>query len=245
MGQQKINMMSYYVHKKAKLLKNFDKTASLIRDYVVSQYGEKLAEILNQTAREEYEELISHMPHIDSLPALNSFLRISALELSVFRAMKEHGKSAPEAWDICHEALRARTAAMPKLLRRLLGWYLFTGFVKNRARKMAGRDLGGFTIEYIEEEGDWGVNYRRCAIYDFLKGQDAADFAPYVCLSDIALSDAMGWGLKRTETLADGSDKCDFRFRRGAQTEISSRISEVQAAIDRITGNEIFERKPT
>lgn len=232
--------MSYYVPKKAKLLKSFDKTANLIRDYVISQYGEELADSLNQKAREEYEQLIPHIPHIDSLPALNSFLRISALELSVFRAMKKHGKSAPEAWEVCHQALRARTEAMPKLLRRLIGWYLFTGFVKSRARKIAGRDLGGFTIEYIEEEGDWGVNYRRCAIYDFLKEQDAEDFAPYVCLSDIALSDAMGWGLKRTETLADGCDKCDFRFRRGAQTEISSRISEVQATIDKITGNEIL-----
>lgn len=231
-------MMNYYVPKKAKLLKSFDKTANLIRDYVVSRYGEKLADSLNKKAREEYEQLIPHIPHIDSLPALNSFLRISALELSVYKAMKEHGKSALEAWEICHEALRARTEAMPKLLRRLIGWYLFTGFVKNRARKIAGRDLGGFTIEYVEEEGDWGVNYRRCAIYDFLKEQDAEDFAPYVCLSDIALSDAMGWGLKRTETLADGCDKCDFRFRKGAQTEISSRISEVQATIDKIAGNE-------
>jgi hypothetical protein len=209
----KVNVMNYYVPKKDKLLKSFDKTANLIRDYVVSRYGEKLA---------------------DSF----SFLRISALELSVFRAMKEHGKSATEAWEICHEALKARTEAMPKLLRRLIGWYLFTGFVKNRARKISGRDLGGFTIEYVEEEGGWGVNYRRCAIYDFLKEQDAEDFSPYVCLSDVALSDAMGWGLKRTETLADGCDKCDFRFRKGAQTEISSRTPEVQATIDKISGNE-------
>jgi len=234
----KVNVMNY-VPKKDKLLKSFDKTANLIRDYVVSRYGEKLADSLSQKARQKHEQLIPHIPHIDSLPALNSFLRISALELSVFRAMKEHGKSAPEAWEICHEALRARIEAMPKLLRRLIGWYLFTGLVKNRARKkIAGRDLGGFTIEYVEEEGDWGVNYRRCAIYDFLKEQGAEDFSPYVCLSDIALSDAMGWGLKRTETLADGCDKCDFRFRKGAQTEISSRTPEVQATIDKIADNE-------
>ncbi len=230
-------VMNYYEPKKAKLLKGFDKTANLIRDYVVSRYGEKLADSLSLKARQKYEQLIPHIPHIDSLPALNSFLRISALELSVFRSMKEYGKGAPEAWEICHEALKARTEAMPKILRRLIGWYLFTGFVKNRARKIAGRDLGGFTIEYVEEDGDWGVNYRRCAIYDFLKEQDAKDFSPYVCLSDIALSDAMGWRMKRTETLADGCDKCDFRFRKGKQTDISSTNSEVQATINKITGS--------
>lgn len=231
-------MMGHYVRKRAKLLKSFDKTAGLIRDHVVSRYGEELADSLHRKAREEYERLIPQIPQTRSLPALNSFLRISALELSVYRAMKEHGKSVPEAWEICHEALRKRTEAMPKLLRRLVGWYLFTGFVKKRAQKIAGRDLGGFTIECVGGEGGWGVNYRRCAIYDFLKEQDAGDFAPYVCLSDIALSDAMGWGLKRTETLADGCDKCDFRFRKGARTEISSRVPEVQAAIDKTTAHE-------
>jgi hypothetical protein len=231
-------MMNYYVHKKTRLLKNFDKTANLIRGYVVSRYGKELADSLFQKTRQEYEQLIPHMPHVDSFPALNSFLKIATLELAVFRAMQVHGKRASEAWEICHEALKARTKAMPNLFKKLIGWYLFTGFVKNRARKISGRDLGGFTIEYVEEEGAWGVNYRRCAIYDFLKEQNAEDFSPYVCLSDMALSDAMGWGLKRTETLADGCDKCDFRFRKGAQTEISSRTPEVQATIDKIAGNE-------
>lgn len=103
---------------------------------------------------------------------------------------------------------------------------------------MSGKNLGGFTIEYVEEDGDWGVNYIKCAIFEFLKEQDAEEFAPYVCLSDMALSDAMAWGLKRTETLADGSDKCNFRFRKGAATEISSKTPEVQATIDRIVGDE-------
>jgi hypothetical protein len=230
--------MNYYVPRKTKLLKSFDKTANLIHDYLVSRYGENLADTLTLNARQKYEQLIPHIPHIGGPPALNSFLRISAMELSVFRAMKEHGKGAGEAWEICHVALKARTEAMPRFLRRFIGWYLFTGFVRKRARKMSGSDLGGFSFEYVEGEGDWGVNYRRCAIYDFFKEQDAVDFSPYVCLSDMALSDAMGWGLKRTETLADGCDKCDFRFRKGAKTEISSKSPEVQAIIDKMADNE-------
>lgn len=230
--------MDHYISRKAKLLKGFDKTASLTHDYVVSRYGRELTDTLIKDARQEYEHLIPHIPHIDKVPALNSFLRIATLELSLFKAMKKHGKSAGETWEICHEALKVRTEAMPRFLRRLIGWYLFTGFVKNRARKMSGKNLGGFTIEYVEDDGDWGVNYIKCAIFEFLKEQDAEEFAPYVCLSDMALSDAMAWGLKRTETLADGSDKCNFRFRKGAATEISSKTPEVQATIDRIVGDE-------
>lgn len=230
-------MMNYYVPKKTKLLKSFDKTENLVRDYVVSRYGESPADTLTLNARQKYEQLIPHIPHVEGPPALNSFIRIAALELSVFKAMKEHGKSAGEALELCHEAIKARMEAMPKLIKRFIGWYFFTGFAKNRARKMSGRDLGGFTFDFVEEDDGWGINYRRCAIYDFFKEQDAEDFSPYACLSDIALSDSMGWGLKRSETLADGCDKCDFRFRKGAKTEISSRTPEVQETIDQIVSN--------
>jgi hypothetical protein len=88
-------VMNYYIPYKAKLLKNFDKIANRSRGYVVARYGEKIADSLSRKAKQHYEQLIPQIPHIDRLPVLNVFLRISALELSVFRAMKEHGKSAP------------------------------------------------------------------------------------------------------------------------------------------------------
>jgi hypothetical protein len=58
----------------------------------------------------------------------------------------------------------------------------------------------------------------------------------------MVLSDAMGWGLKRTKT---GCDKCDFRFRKGAQTEISSKILEVQATMEKNMGNESLNTQLT
>ena len=58
-------------------------------------------------------------------------------------------------------------------------------------------------------------------------------------MSDIALSDAMGWGLIRTETLADGCERCDFRFKKGGKTRISSKTAEVQATIEKISKKEV------
>jgi hypothetical protein len=65
------------------------------------------------------------------------------------------------------------------------------------------------------------------------------EFAPYICMSDIALSDAMGWGLIRTQTLADGCDNCNFRFKEGTATQITSKTPEVQVTIDRIRDKEV------
>ena len=81
-------MSSSYISKKAKLLKSFDKTADLVREYAVSCYGEDLTDTLTKEAREEYEELIPQIPRVGRR-MLNSFLRISAMELAVFKAMKK------------------------------------------------------------------------------------------------------------------------------------------------------------
>ena len=71
-----------------------------------------------------------------------------------------------------------------------------------------------------------------------MKRHGGEEFAPYVCMSDIALSEAMGWGLIRTQTLADGCPHCDFRFKEGMTTQISSKTPEVQEAIERIRKKE-------
>lgn len=71
-----------------------------------------------------------------------------------------------------------------------------------------------------------------------MQEQGAEEFAPYVCMSDIALSDALGWGLIRTEILADSCERCDFRFKKGGKTQISSKTPEVQVTIEKIRKKE-------
>lgn len=113
--------------------------------------------------------------------------------------------------------------------------------VARRARQQQKVRLGDFEIEYLMGEGDefdFGVNYLQCGNYTFVKRHGGEDFAPYVCMSDIVLSEAMGWGLIRTQTLADGCPHCDFRFKKGAATQISSKTPEVQESIERIRKKE-------
>ena len=233
----------YYQSRKSKMLKEFDKTANLVRNYVVSCYGADFADNLHRDARQEYEALIPLIPHIEERrgAALNSFLLITAQELALYKTMKKQGKTAAEAWEICHEALKLRMAKVPKIKRWLFGNMVYSGMLKRRLQKLTemGRPLGfgDFEIRYIAGDGkdfDIGMDYIKCGNYNFVLGQGAEEFAPYVCMSDIALSNAMGWGLIRTETLADGCQRCDFRFKKGGQTRISSRTPEMQATIEKI-----------
>ncbi len=176
---------------------------------------------------------------------MNSFLRITAQELALYKAMKKQGKTAGEAWEICHEALRLRMKQFPKIKSWLLGRMMHSGILMKRMRKLAeaGKQpkFGDFEVRYVMGDGkefDWGVDYVACGNYKFVLEQGAEEFAPYVCMSDIALSDALGWGLIRTETLADGCERCDFRFKKGSKTRISSKTPEVQSTIERISKKE-------
>jgi hypothetical protein len=238
---------NYYISRESKLLKSFDKTARLVKGSVISRYGEDFADMLYQETRREYEQLIPQVPYIEGAraSALNSFLCITAQEVAVYKAMKRQGKTAAEAWEICHEALRASLAAMSPIKRWFLSRLMFSSFVKKRMQQRAARRdqerLGEFEVEYVMGDGndfDFGVDYVACGNYNFVKEQGAAEFAPYVCMSDIALGDAMNWGLIRTETLADGCERCDFRFKQGGSTRISSKTPEVQATIEKIREKE-------
>ena len=122
---------NYYASRKSQLLKDFDKTASLVKDSVVSSYESDFADTLYREARQEYEALIPQIPHLEGVRGgpLNSFLRITAQELAVYKAMKKHGKTAGEAWEICHEALRLRMKQFPRIKRWLFGRIMYSSFL--------------------------------------------------------------------------------------------------------------------
>ncbi len=239
--------MGYYNARKEKLLKDIDRTSALMKASLVARYGQEFANTLQREVHQQYEKLIPEIPYIGGARArpLNTFLLITAQELAVYKAMKKHGKPPGEAWELCHEALRFRLAEIPQwkrsLLRRVMFSRLVRKMVAKRARQQQKVRFGDFEVEYLVGEGDdfhFGVNYLQCGNQNFAKRHGGEEFAPYVCMSDIALSDAMGWGLIRTQTLADGCHHCDFRFKKGTATQISSKTPEVQEAIERIRKKE-------
>lgn len=241
----------YYAARSRSLLRDFDETVRQARARLASRYGDEFTEAVAREIRQEYERLIPEIPFIPGLRArsLNAFLRITAQELAVYRVMKRRGKNAAEAWEICHEAIVARMEKYPTWKARLLGKLMFSNALRRRVGKRAAKGdqlrFGDFEVRYLIGDGesfDWGVDYVACGNYEFMKQQGAEEFAPYVCMSDMALGRALGWGLTRTQTLADGCDRCDFRFKQGGKTQISSRTPEVQETIERIEGKEQLAR---
>ena len=245
-------IIGYYSSHKEKLLKDFNEISSLAKDPMIIRYGEDFTNILLEEIREEYKKLIPEIPFIKGARArfLNTFLIVTAQELAVYKAMQNYGKPPSEAWELCHQAIRLKMETVPKWKRWLMKQFMFSNFVRKIMTRRANTDktgvFGDFVLKYFVGKGDdfdIGVNYHGCGNYNFAMKHGGAAFAPYICMSDIALSDALGWGLTRTQTLADGYSYCDFRFKKGATTNISSKLPEVQDTITKIRVNEI-QRNP-
>lgn len=168
----------------------------------------------------------------------NRFLIITAQYLAAYKVLTRHGREPRDIWALCDEALRMNLEAIPAWKRGVTSFFwnsLFVRILKRRGGREIKEELCGFELEYLAgSDGDFdvGINYTRCGNIDFLKKHGGEALAPFICLSDMALSDAFGWGLMRTQTLADGCSHCDFRFKKGSSTRISSKTPEVQEFID-------------
>lgn len=223
-----------------RLRRDFERSLASVEPALAERYGAVHADRLMHDARDALARLAPRVPWVGGPRGVvfNAFLAITAQELAAFHAFRDHGHPPAEAWTWCHRALQARLSTWPTWRRRLVAWLvgspLTRRIVERRARAGGTHRVGGFEVRYRAGDGAtfaFGVDYVRCANLDFVLEHDGASFAPFVCVSDVALSEALGWGLARTETLADGCARCDFRFRPGGPTLVRSALPHVQDAI--------------
>jgi hypothetical protein len=114
-------------------------------------------------------------------------------------------------------------ASYPKLLAGAMGFYQMSGFGQRPMRRAALESQervypADWVFRFVEGDGeafDWGIDYTECGIVKFFRAQGAGELAPYMCLADYPVSEALGTGLIRNTTIAEGAERCDFRFKRG------------------------------
>jgi hypothetical protein len=217
-----------YVSRKSQLSRALDKRLSLIKQVLIDRYGEEEARAIMRSSHRKYEELIPHIPYIGHRNPMLIFLFPTTRFLAIYQSFLEHGKTLEEAGRLIYELTEAEAKAMPGWVRRLIGVLWFSPWLNQRLRKRAEsfherKYPGGYVFDYVEGDGinfDYGIDYIECASCKLLKAQDAAELGPYVCAVDKVTSEFLGWGLRRTITLAEGSMRCDFRFKKGGETHV-------------------------
>jgi hypothetical protein len=220
--------MSYetYAPRKARLLKDFDRSISSVKQVLVARYGEEEAYTLMRESRQKYKDLIPQIPYIGKRNPLLIFLLPASRYLAIYRTFQEHGRTVEEAGRLVYEIGEAQLEAIPGWVRRVIGILWFSPWFAKRLQKRAASSQerkypGGYVLAYVEGDGqdfDYGIDYIACASCKFLNEQDAAELGPYVCAVDKVAGEMLGWGLRRTMTLAEGCERCDFRFKKGGKT---------------------------
>jgi hypothetical protein len=218
----------YYVAQRSKLLRDFDMTVEKYgRRIIASRYGDDLAETILKEAHGEYEALIPRIPYVGGKKnMMETYLIQGAWALALFRALKNHGKTAEETGRICYEMVEAKLYSYPRLIRNLVGrWYFSrskSGIEKGAAESQKRLYPADWLWSFVQGDGkefDFGMDMAECAMCKFFHTQGADELAPYMCLTDFAVSKALGLGLIRTTTIAEGGLKCDFRYKHGRETK--------------------------
>ncbi len=221
--------VQYYTAQKARLLRQYDSYVRRMRPVLARELVGMDIDALIQETRAEYGQLIPQLPDIGGKQPFTQFLTFTALWLALYRAAQRRGKTAEQVGELIFQICCAFMQVYPAFLARLMGGVNFSPiYLKNLRRRAAESRLSSYADDYvydfIQGDGkmfDYGVDYLQCAACKFLESQQARELAPYLCPVDILYSERLGWGLQRTMTLAQGAQRCDFRFKRGGATRVA------------------------
>ena len=217
-----------YISRTPHLLKSFNRAINLVKPVLVARYGGEADELI-KASRQKYRDLIPQIPYIGESPLVNMFYLPASRHLGTYKAFQERGKTVEEVGQLVYEIGGAEFKAIPGFVRRAIGilWFSrwFTANLKKRAALSDKRKYpGGYVVAYIQGDGkefDFEFDYLECAVHNFFRQQDAAELVPYLCAIDKTASESLGWGLRRTMTLADGGEKCDFCFKKDGKTSVT------------------------
>ncbi|MGF7119220.1 L-2-amino-thiazoline-4-carboxylic acid hydrolase [Methanobacterium oryzae] len=216
-------MAKYYIQHKLKLLKDFNRVMKKSKNSLFPYFGEEKTENIILESQEEFEALITILPHIGGKKNYNTdYLIKSAWFLAVFNVLKRHGKSKEEIGEISHLMTEAYLDSYPQFLLRIRGRLEFTWYNKYRLKKQAQKSQKrkypeDWVFTFVEGNGndfDFGLDYAECGICKFFQKQKAEEFIPLVCQADFHISKRYGTGLMRTKTIVEGYQYCNSRFKK-------------------------------
>ena len=221
-------MDNYYMAQKPRLLRGFDRALKSGRAVLIKRYGDDPTAGILQDARLEFNALIPELPYIGGKKNMMTlFLIESAFCLALYKVLRRRDETVEEIAKIIYEIVEARLEAAPGFFLRLVGKLRYGRRYLRRLQKLAvisqqRQYPGDWVFTFVRGDGqdfDYGYDITECGICKFFQAHNADQLTPYVCLVDFPLSQAFGRGLVRTTTIAGGDERCDFRYKKGRETQ--------------------------
>jgi hypothetical protein len=223
----------YYILRKAKLLKGFDKVAKRATKFLVNHYGDDFASIIISETREKFEQIIPEIPYIGGNGNLipTNIMIINGWIIPFFQVMKAHGKTSKEVITICYEVSDDYMKSIPRILLWLLGklafWKLILRIIKKHATQSHKRRYPGdfvYTVDTVAEadgkDFDWALELTECAVNKFYDVQGVEELKPYCNFFDVTYSRYLNMGLDARTTIGSGCQICKLQYKKGRETQV-------------------------
>ncbi len=220
----------WYVRHKAQIMREVRFYVRYYRKELASAYGKAQAKLIAEDALQRFEALLPDIPYIGGSenPDTRS-LYVTAAWLALYRSLQAQGASVEDAARVIFLGTASIYEGFP--MRWLLRWqgrHFFSQKRMDRRRRAAAmRQQRRYTDDWVSEvvEGDgqdfdFGIDHTECGVVKYLQHEGAPELAPYLCWVDYPMSAAMQVRLDRSETIAQGGQRRDFRFSRGKPVEV-------------------------
>ena len=198
------------------------------------RYGDEKTAKLGMEFRKELEILLERMPRLDEHASKiwERQLALTTIFLAMYKVLKRYDHKPDQAWEVCMIVYGSYLGSLPGFVKRRMKKAGFNKRIRQTYMKdqeiLSKRKVPeGDLMTFIDGKGrdfDFGMDIHECAKVKFLRREGALEFMPYVCLVDIMINEAMGVGLTRTKTIADGYDFCDFRLSENGEVRIESPV---------------------
>jgi hypothetical protein len=221
---------SWYLENKPKIMRQVRFTLRHFRKHLVEAYGKEEGEAIASETVQGFEALLPDLPYIGGDEnTLTRNLYLTASMLAMYRALQARGASVEQAARLIYFGTASFFNSFPT--RWLMRWQarrMFGRKFQDQRRHVAAisqqrRYPDDWVFEVVERDGqgfDFGVDYTECGIVKYLAREGAPELAPYLCWIDYPQFAAMHLRLDRTETLAQGGQRCDFRMSQGQPVKV-------------------------
>jgi hypothetical protein len=221
---------NWYLKNKPRILREIRFAIPHYKKCIARAYGKDVAEAVVAETIRRFEVLLPEIPYIGgSENILTENLYLSAAMLAMYRSLQARGKSVEEVASLIYQGTASLYSGFPfKLLLRFQGRQLLTQKRIDQRKRAAAisqekRYPDDWVFKIVEGDGqtfEFGVDYTECGIAKYLAREGAPELAPYLCWLDYPMCKAMQVRLVRTETIAQGCERCNFRFSRGPAVDV-------------------------
>jgi hypothetical protein len=213
---------NYYAVHEDKLLKDLNQKLPFFRRALLARFSKDEVERIIAELQAEFRAMLPRLPYIGGQQnPLTTNLVACSWFLALYRVLQPRGLSDDGIGDLVYRVAEEWVTSAPRWLGRVQSWIIKTPLLRLIFKRISRQSQqmkypGDFVVHFVPGDGrtfDFGLDFTGCAIHKFFQAEGAGHFAKYMCRIDYLTTSYKGIELTRTGTIANGAEKCDFRYR--------------------------------